>query len=321
MKQGVGRAPQFGASHCKEWGQAVAPGAGAGRRPVGRLVLRVAALGALALGALPLGTAAALAQDAAVSDKTLELEFWRSVSTSSDPEMYDAYLQQFPNGTFAPLARVKAAALRRGATSGAAAAPATPPAPAIAAPVPVGPAPAAVTPPPATAPSAVAPSAAVAATAQAGPNETAAASLLASLAAAQETPTAPAAAVSAPAQAAAPVPQDLAAGRPQLETVPAVVLPAHFCSAEERNAFHAQTYRPAGEAAEANNGKAIAYLQSIQARYDAMAAGDADMRNALAKEARDYKPIADAAFQAQQALVRQFDALMAVPITSCGVAK
>lgn len=315
MKQGVGRAPQFGASHCKEWGQAVAPGAGAGPRPVGRLVLRVAALGALALGALPLGTAAALAQDAAVSDKTLELEFWRSVSTSSDPEMYDAYLQQFPNGTFAPLARVKAAALRRGATGGTAAAPA------IAAPLPVAVAPAAVSPPPATAPSAVAPSAAVAATAQAGPNETAAASLLASLAAAQETPTAPAAAVSAPAQAAAPVPQDLAAGRPQLETVPAVVLPARFCSAEERNAFHAQTYRPAGEAAEANNGKAIAYLQSIQARYDAMAAGDADMRNALAKEARDYKPIADAAFQAQQALVRQFDALMAVPITSCGVAK
>ncbi len=315
MKQGVGRAPQFGASHCKEWGQAVAPGAGAGRRPVGRLVLRVAALGALALGALPLGTAAALAQDAAVSDKTLELEFWRSVSTSSDPEMYDAYLQQFPNGTFAPLARVKAAALRRGATGGPAAAPA------IAAPLPVAAAPAAVTPPPATAPSAVAPTAAIAATAQAGPNETAAASLLASLAAAQETPTAPAAAVSAPAQAAAPVPQDIAAGRPQLETVPAVVLPARFCSAEERNAFHAQTYRPAGEAAEANNGKAIAYLQSIQARYDAMAAGDADMRNALAKEARDYKPIADAAFQAQQALVRQFDALMAVPITSCGVAK
>ncbi len=316
MKQGVGRAPQVGASHRKEWGQVVVPGVGAGRRPVGRLVLRVAALGALALGALPLGTAAALAQDAAVSDKTLELEFWRSVSTSSDPEMYDAYLQQFPNGTFAPLAKVKAAALRRGATSSPAAAPATPPAPAIAAPVPVAAAPAAVTPPPAAAPTA-----AVAATAQAGPNETAAASLLASLAAAQETPAAPAAAVSAAAQAAAPAPQDITAGRPHLETVPAVVLPARFCSAEERNAFHAQTYRPASEAAEANNGKAIAYLQSIQARYDAMAAGDADMRNALAKEARDYKPIADAAFQAQQALVRQFDALMAVPITSCGVAK
>ncbi|WP_202804676.1 hypothetical protein, partial [Novosphingobium sp. B-7] len=120
MKQGVGRAPQVGASHRKEWGQVVVPGVGAGRRPVGRLVLRVAALGALALGALPLGTAADLAQDAAVSGKTLELEFWRSVSTSSDPEMYDAYLQQFPNGTFAPLAKVKAAALRRGATSSAA---------------------------------------------------------------------------------------------------------------------------------------------------------------------------------------------------------
>ncbi|MCW1987492.1 UNVERIFIED_ORG: hypothetical protein M2348_003242 [Sphingomonas sp. R1F5B] len=287
-------------------------------RPVGRLVLRVAAMGALVLGALPLGTAAALAQDAAVSDKTLELEFWRSVSTSTDPAMYDAYLQQFPNGTFAPLAKVKAAALRRGATSSPAAAPPPPPAPAIPAPVavPVAAAPAPVTPPPAAAPTA-----AVAATAQAGPNETAAASLLASLAAAQETPAAPAAAVSAAAQAAAPAPQDITAGRPHLETVPAVVLPARFCSAEERNAFHAQTYRPAGEAAEANNGKAIAYLQSIQARYDAMAAGDADMRNALAKEARDYKPIADAAFQAQQALVRQFDALMAVPITSCGVAK
>ena len=116
-------------------------------------------------------------------------------------------------------------------------------------------------------------------------------------------------------------PVDLAAARPRLDTVPSITLPARFCSAEERNAFHAQVFRPASEAAEANNTRAIGYLHAIQARYDAMAMGDPDQRNALAREGLAYKPIADATFQTQQALVRQFDALMAVPIAGCAPAR
>jgi len=283
--------------------------------------MRLAAL-FLALGGVAGAPSAGWAQDAAVSDKTLELEFWRSVSSSTDPDMFDAYLQQYPNGTFAPLAKVKAAALRRAAANPA---PASPPNPA-----PTGGLPAAVVPvvsAPAS-PAAFVPAVAVGATstaattpalATAPADETADAGALANLAASQETPQ------GVPTASAGGLPpitaQSLALGRPKLEAVPVVTLPARFCSAEERNAFHAQTYRPANEAAQANNEKAIAYLQSIQARYDAMAMGDADTRNLLAKEGLEYKQVADATFQAQQALVRQFDALMAVPITTCGVAR
>lgn len=37
-----------------------------------------------------------------------ELEFWRSIQNSTNPAEYRAYLEAFPNGRFAPLARVRA---------------------------------------------------------------------------------------------------------------------------------------------------------------------------------------------------------------------
>jgi hypothetical protein len=298
------------------------------------------------------------------TDKAMDLEFWRGVAGSSDPALYEAYLQQFPGGTFAPLARAKLVALRRAApapapataplTATPASAPAAP-APVVApmavpvappAPMPVPmpapmPAPAmipvAAPVPPAAAPQplpapipapALVPAAApvpVVASGAAG-GENADAKVLALLAAMQETPAAPAppppppplpAPIALPLSAA----HDFAAERPQLAAVPAVALPPRFCSAEERNAFHAQVYAPANDVAQANLQKANAYLQAIQSRYDAMAMGDADTRNALSKEGTEYKRLADAAFAQQQALVRQFGALMAVPITPCGETK
>ena len=41
-----------------------------------------------------------------------ETLFWQSIQSSDDPAMFEAYLEQFPNGTFAPLARAKVAALK-----------------------------------------------------------------------------------------------------------------------------------------------------------------------------------------------------------------
>lgn len=70
-----------------------------------------------------------------------ELTFWQSVESGNDPALYEAYLAQYPNGTFSTVARVKLARLRQMAA----------PAPA---PVPV-PAPAPVpAPPPSLAPAA-----------------------------------------------------------------------------------------------------------------------------------------------------------------------
>lgn len=291
----------------------------------------------------------------------IELEFWRAVAGSSDPDMYAAYLQQYPAGSFAPVARVKLNALRRMAPAAAPALPATPLAPttSMTPPAPVTPAalipavqePAAPAlpamhplPPPAMAAAPAPAQQVVAAVAPpAGPDSASDTALLAQLAASQETPVAataqvlPAAAVVTPA-ATMPVAQAvpvaatpsvvpavlvadrgaaLAPGRPALAQVPPLALPRSFCTAADRNTWHATVFRPAADAAEANNARAVAYLRGIQARYDGLALGDPTMRNALAAEGAAYKPVADATFAAQQALVQQFDALMAVPIQPC----
>ncbi len=61
-----------------------------------------------------------------------ELTYWQSVESGNDAALYEAYLAQYPNGTFAPVARVKLAKLRQTAsatspTSAPTAAPATAP--------------------------------------------------------------------------------------------------------------------------------------------------------------------------------------------------
>ena len=42
-----------------------------------------------------------------------ELAFWQSVESGNDSALYEAYLAQYPNGTFAAVARVKLAKLRQ----------------------------------------------------------------------------------------------------------------------------------------------------------------------------------------------------------------
>jgi len=45
---------------------------------------------------------------AAVDPIALDLAFWESIKTSRDPQAYRAYLESFPEGRFAPLARLRA---------------------------------------------------------------------------------------------------------------------------------------------------------------------------------------------------------------------
>jgi uncharacterized caspase-like protein len=61
------------------------------------------AIAAVEPPAAPSGTVAAPA--AAAVDK--EVVFWNSIKDSSSPGQFEAYLAQFPDGTFAPLARVR----------------------------------------------------------------------------------------------------------------------------------------------------------------------------------------------------------------------
>ena len=85
----------------------------------GRLTARIALGAGLLLASGPL-----YAQDANGVGTPFELAFWQSVAGSDDPAVYDAYLAQYPAGTFSGLAKAKVATLRRAAPV--AAAPAAP---------------------------------------------------------------------------------------------------------------------------------------------------------------------------------------------------
>lgn len=106
--------------------------------------------------------------------------------------------------------------------------------------------------------------------------------------------------------------------RPILIAVPPVNFPESFCSAEARNAFHNNVYRPAVEAATRNNDLTGVYLRELQSIYDRYnLSGTAEPQNAIAVESRAYKQISDQAFFTQSALVSAFKSLMAVPIIPC----
>ncbi len=55
----------------------------------------------------------------ALNGSAMEMELWTSVKTSNSPDEYRAYLEKFPNGTFADLARTRIASLSRGSTAAA----------------------------------------------------------------------------------------------------------------------------------------------------------------------------------------------------------
>lgn len=134
------------------------------------------------------------------------------------------------------------------------------------------------------------------------------------LAAAAPASAAPAAALT---PAATPA-TNYASGRPLLLPVPQVLLPAYFCSNDARNEFHNNAYRPAVEVATRNNEAAVGYLRQLQQTYDRGQLGrDTAALNAIAAEARAYQSEAARAYSVQAALVREFDALMAVPLRTC----
>lgn len=124
-----------------------------------------------------------------------------------------------------------------------------------------------------------------------------------------------------PAYAPAPIANpgaNYASARPLLLPVPDVALPGSFCSNDARNLFHNNTYRPAVEVATRNNEAAVAYLRQLQQTYDRGQLGrDTAVLNAIAAEARAYQAEAARAYTVQAALVRQFDALMTVPLRPC----
>jgi hypothetical protein len=249
-----------------------------------------------------------------------ELAFWQSVATSDDRSQLETYVAQYPNGTFAALARVKIVAMdKREALERGTPAPAMPVAPAAAASlVPVVPATPAVT------PAAAAPMSATMTAASA--DVPSLSDQLRALGQSQGmTPAAPVPATAlgvAPAAFAGATPG--AGGalpvRPQLATEADLALPDHFCSAIERNAFYDTMFAPAKDVAEQNNQLAIAHMQKLRQMYDALAGSqvqNAPTMNVIAGEAREYEAVAADAYRRSAAYEGVFARMMAVPVRKC----
>ncbi len=233
-----------------------------------------------------------------------ELTFWQSVAGSDDPAIYEAYLQQYPAGTFSALAKAKVASLRK--SSLVQAVPAQPqPGAALQIAVVQTPAPTAVV---------VAPVVPVVAQVAAAVNTSQAASdsaLLAELARSQEVGGGTLQVAASQGFALPP--------RPEVFDVPELSLPPSFCSAEQRNSFYETRYKPVLQLAGSNNSAAIAHMENLQRVYDSFQLSrDPQPMNAIAAEASAYQQqVAAVTYSRQAALVRQFDALMAVPLSPC----
>lgn len=193
------------------------------------------AAAAPAYTALPSG-----ATSLTVDSRYVESQYWGSVSQSSDPEDFRAYLEQYPQGQFAGLARNRIRALQPGATFAAA-----PPAPA--------PAQLAVNDPQALA----APSAAPA-----------------------PQPVQMAALTTPPPQARSAVPPtDSLLVRPAMIEFELPTLPTAFCSQVDMNSYLTDLHMALDRAAKANNQTAIKHFEILKAlfnRYIAERPGSAE---------------------------------------------
>ena len=97
---------------------------------VGKNLRMALALSACCAAGVP--PSAAIAQAANGTGTPFELAYWQAVAGSNDPALYDAYLKQFPDGTFAAIARSRADQAHQAAVPVALAPPALPLAPASA---------------------------------------------------------------------------------------------------------------------------------------------------------------------------------------------
>ncbi len=231
---------------------------------------------------------AQLASNAKDNSSPAEVAFWQSVSETRDPAQYEAYLSAFPQGLFAGLARAKIAGL-----SGSSAQPASADVPKIATPAVSAPAaqliPAVLT---------------VAAGSSVSGLDSSFVEQLRALALSQGDRYRNVSIVIPP--------------RPAMSAVGQLDVPAQFCSANERNAFHEDRFRPAIERASKNNTDAIAHMTMLaRLAGEAQAKGDGNTSGALANESKNYEPVAQSIYLERTALASAFSRIMAVPVVPC----
>ncbi len=99
---------------------------------------------------------------------------------------------------------------------------------------------------------------------------------------------------------------------PALADTPPLALPGRFCTAQQRNAYYDATYLPLKTQANANAQAAASYLERLDVLIDKYKADVA--YNGLKAEWAKWKDIYDDRFAQSQAIGRQYDAYLAVPI-------
>lgn len=244
-----------------------------------------------------------------------DLIFWQSVSDSNDRAQYEAYLAAFPEGLFAGLARAKIIAtgpalpLSQPVPAAPVAAMAAPLSPSSASPLPA-----------ATAPAIAALPLQLAAS-RSGETEGTIASFKA------EPTLDPTLVEQLRAMAMAQGNRHQNSSftlppRPVMTPVGSLDLPPQFCSAQERNAFHESRYLPLIDRASQNNAQAIAHMELLS-RLVAEAAnrGDGNASSALARESRNYEPVAIEVYRERAALDPIFPRIMGLPVVACTGAK
>jgi tetratricopeptide (TPR) repeat protein len=99
---------------------------------------------------------------------------------------------------------------------------------------------------------------------------------------------------------------------PALSDTPLAALPPRFCTAQQRNAYYDSTYLPLKTQANANAQAAAAYLERLDVLIDKYKADVA--YSGLKAEWTRWKDVYDDRFAQSQAIGRQYDAYLAVPI-------
>jgi hypothetical protein len=267
--------------------------------PLGRATMGIAVILSFwpeSYGQTPVAQPPATSGNATGVGSEFELAFWRSISADDDRAQYEAYLAQYPQGTFAALARAKINVIDRRHVPQVKDVPAAP----------VAAAPAIMvkeqTPfkseVSVAAPRVPTPTTPLDATAQ-----TSLAAQLQALGRSQGTATA--------AQLALPP-------RPTLAQVAPLALPTQFCSAIERNAFYDTQYKPMVDLADQNNTVAVGHMRRLNDLYqEYLGKNDPKSANLFAAESQDYQSVAKAAFDARASYSGAFSQFMAVPVSAC----
>jgi len=104
---------------------------------------------------------------------------------------------------------------------------------------------------------------------------------------------------------------------PQLEPVPALKLPASFCSVEEEIAYLQTQFKPAYDIAYRNNARAIAYLSGLNALGQEYSARQSGFVFSIKTQFEAFAPVAAQANETSNATLGLDAKIRQIPVQAC----